>query len=67
MIAYTYLGSVEAEDRDFDVKIAYRPTVSLLFANNSEIVSGVLCDRITNLKVKGNIALRTVIRLKHEQ
>ena len=58
MNTFTYLGSTLAEDGELDDEVTHRGQSGW---NNWKGVSGVLCDRIMNVKIKGKVN-RTVIR-----
>ena len=55
---FTYLGSTLAKDGELDEEVTHR--VQSMW-NNWKRVSGVLCDRIMNVKIKGKV-YRTVVR-----
>ena len=54
----TYLGSTLSEDGELDAEITNRVQSGW---KNWKRVSGVLCDRKMNVKIKGNV-YRTVVR-----
>ena len=55
---FTYLGSTLAEDGELDAEVTSRVQSGW---KNWKIVSGVLCDRRMNVKIKGKV-YRTVVR-----
>ena len=55
---FTYLGSTLAEDGELDAEVTHRVQSGW---KNWKRVSGVLCDRRMNMKVKGKV-YRTVVR-----
>ena len=55
---FTYLGSTLAEDGELDAEVTHRVQSGW---KNWKIVSGMLCDRRMNVKIKGKV-YRTVIR-----
>ena len=55
---FTYLGSTLAEDGELDAGVTHRVQSGW---ENWKRVYGVLCDRRTNVKFKGNV-YRTVVR-----
>ena len=55
---FTYLGSTLAEDGELDAEVTHRVQSGW---KNWKSVSGVLCDRIINAKIKGKV-YRTVVR-----
>ena len=55
---FTYLGSTLAEDGELDAKVTHRVQSGW---KNWKRVSGVLCDRRMNVKIKGKV-YRTVVR-----
>ena len=52
---FTYLRSTLAENRELDAEVTHR------VQNNWKRVSGLLCDRRMNVKIKGKV-YRTVVR-----
>ena len=54
---FTYLGSTLAEDGELDAEVTHRVQSGW---KNWKRVSGVLCDRRMNMKIKGNV-YRTVV------
>ena len=56
--AFTYLGSTLAEDGELDADVTHRVQSGW---KNWKRVSGVLCDRRMNMKIKGKV-YRTVVR-----
>ena len=55
---FTYLGSTLAEDGELDAKVTHRVQSGW---KNGKRVSGVLCDRRMDVKIKGKV-YRTVVR-----
>ena len=55
---FTYLGSTFAEDGELGVEVTHRVQSGW---KNWKTVSGVLCDRRMNVKIKGKV-YRTVVR-----
>ena len=55
---FTYLGSTLAEDGELDAEVTHRVQSGW---KNWKRVSGVLCDRRMNMKIKGKV-YRTVVR-----
>ena len=55
---FTYLGSTLAEDVELDAEVTHRLQSGW---KNWKRVSGVLCDRIMNVKIKGKV-YRTIVR-----
>ena len=55
---FTYLGSTLAEDGELDAEVTHRVQSEW---KNWKRVSGVLCDRRMNVKIKGTV-YRTVVR-----
>ena len=55
---FTYLGSTLAEDGELDAEVNHRVQSGW---KNWKRVSGVFCDRIMNVKIKGKV-YRTVVR-----
>ena len=55
---FTYLGSTLAEDGELDADVTHRVQSGW---KNWMRVSGVLCDRRMNVKIKGKV-YRTVVR-----
>ena len=55
---FTYLGSTLAEDGELDAEVTHRVQSGW---TNWKRVSGVLCDRSMNVKIKGKVN-RTVVR-----
>ena len=55
---FTYLGSMLAEDGELDAAVTHRVQRGW---TNWKRVSGVLCDRRMNVKIKGKV-YRTVVR-----
>ena len=58
MKTFTYLGSTLAEDGELDAEVTHRVQSGW---KNWKRVSGVLCDRRMNMKIKGKV-YRTVVR-----
>ena len=58
MKTFTYLGSTLADDGELDAKVTHRVQSGW---KNLKRVSGVLCDRIMNVTIKGKV-YRTVAR-----
>ena len=58
MKIFTYLGSTLAEDGELDAEVTHRVQSGW---KNWKRVSGVLCDRRMNVKIKGK-EYRTVVR-----
>ena len=58
MKTFTYMGSTLAEDGELDAEVTHRVQSGW---KNWKIVSGVLCDRRMNVKIKGKV-YRTVVR-----
>ena len=58
MKTFTYLGSTLAEDGKLDAEVTHRVQSGW---KNWKRVSGVLCDRRMNMKIKGKVH-RTVVR-----
>ena len=58
MKTFTYLGSTLAEDGELDAEVTHRVQSGW---KNWKSVSGVLCDRKMNEKIKGKV-YRTVVR-----
>ena len=58
MKTFTYLGSTLAEDGELDAEVTHRVQSGW---KNRKRVSGLLCDRIMNVKIKGKV-YRTVVR-----
>ena len=54
---FTYLGSTLAEDGDLDAGVAHRVQSGW---KNGKRVSGVLCDRRMNVKIKGKVYITVV-------
>ena len=54
---FTYLGSTLAEDVEVDAEVTHR--VQSGWKNWKRVSRGVVCDRIMNVKIKGNV-YRTV-------
>ena len=58
MKTFTYLGSTLTEDGELDAEVIHSVQSG---CKNWKIVSGVLCDRGMNVKIKGKV-YRTVVR-----
>ena len=55
---FTYLGSTLVDDGELDAEVTHRVQSGW---KNWKSVSGVLCDRRMNVKIKGKV-YRTVVR-----
>ena len=59
MKTFTYVGSTLAEDGELDAEVTLRGQIGW---TNWKRVSGVLCNRKINVKIKGKV-YRTVVGL----
>ena len=59
---FTYLGSTLAEDGELDAEVTHRVQSGW---KNWKRVSGVLCDRKMNVKIKGKVYRTVVQALPH--
>ncbi len=57
MKTFTYLGSTLTQDGELDVEVTHRGQSG---SKNWKRVSGVLCDRKMNVKIKGKV-YRTIL------